>query len=299
MTSEVSMKRALSVAVVAALSLAGAGCAPKATAVKFTAHQFIAPQAISVADQARLDGNCPFGAPKPLPEWPVGKTEMVFRDGYVLEHSSEWKVPYWVCESLEQDELHGAAPRRNVFKPDDRLTPGLRAELADYKGSGFDRGHQAPAGDQTKDQRLKDETFFLSNMVPQNGNQNQQIWATLEDLVRGWAEDAVATDVRVITGPVFHTDEDLKNGFSLVDTIGKNSVGVPKAIYKIVSGSIGGERRAVAFLIENRPHSKPFDYRSFVVKVQTIEERTGFNFMPGLDPGDRVKLETQKGNLFR
>jgi endonuclease G len=191
---------------------------------------FTAPEGISAADQARLDDNCPEGEPKALPDWPIGKTEMVFRDGYVLEHSSEWKIPFWVCESLELSELNGNIPRNDAFAPDDKLTPGLRAELSDYKGSGFDRGHQAPAGDQTKSAPRKAETFFLSNMVPQNANQNQQIWATLEDMVRVWAADSIATDVKVITGPVFHTEDDLKKGFSTIDTIGQDNVCVPKAL---------------------------------------------------------------------
>lgn len=293
------MKR-LGVLVVVAITVGTAGCGVKTTSVKFSTFKFEAPQALSAADQARLDNNCPDGAPKPLPDWPLGKTEMVFRDGYVLEHSSEWKVPYWVCESLELSELNGNVPRKDAFAPDNKLTPGLRAELSDYKGSGFDRGHQAPAGDQTKSAPRKAETFFLSNMIPQNGNNNQQIWATLENTVRGWAEDtSVATNVKVITGPVFHTKADLAQGFSTIDTIGKDNVGVPKAIYKIVVGTVGGERRAVAFIIDNKPQSRPFNFINFIATIQEVEERTGFNFMPSLDIADRVKLETQKGTLFK
>jgi endonuclease G len=293
------MKRLAILAIVLSAAV-GSACATHTTSsLKFSTTKFAGAEAISVADQARLDSDCPDGAPKALPDWPTGKTEMVFRDGYVLEHSSEWKVPYWVCESLDLSELNGNVPRVNSFAPDDKLTPGLRAELADYKGSGFDRGHQAPAGDQTKSAQRKAETFFLSNMIPQNGTNNQQIWATLEDTVRGWAADSVATDVRVITGPVFHTQADLTQGFSTIDTIGKDNVGVPKAIYKIVVGTVGGQRRAVAFIIDNKPQSRPFDFTRFIVTVQEIEGRTGFNFMPKLDPPDRVKLETQKGTLFR
>ena len=294
------MKR-LSVLVFALSTAIGmAACGTHTKSVKFSTTKFAGAEAISVADQARLDANCPDGAPKPLPDWPIGKTEMIFRDGFVLEHSSEWKVPYWVCESLDDADLHGGVPRKNNFRADDKLTVGLRAELSDYKGSGFDRGHQAPAGNQTKSVTLKDETFVLSNMIPQNGNQNQQIWATLEDTVRGWAEQSsTATSVRVITGPVFHTDKDLEQGFSEIDTVGTNNVGVPKAVYKIVVGTVGGERRAVAFLIDNTAQKKPFDFTKFIVTIQSIEEHTGFNFMPKLDPADRVKLETQKGTLFK
>jgi DNA/RNA endonuclease G (NUC1) len=207
----------------------GAGCAAKrSAAIKFSTLEFPTTEALSKEDEARLADNCPFGAPRPLSGWPLGKTDLVFHDGYVLEHSVAWKVPFWVCESLEDEELNGNRPRRDLFKADPALSEGRRSELTDYKGLGFDRGHMAPAGDRTKDQRLKDETFFLSNMIPQVGAHNQRIWAALEDLVRSWAADNAADDVKVITGPVFHTEEDLKAGFSTVTTIGENGVGVPK-----------------------------------------------------------------------
>lgn len=283
---------------VAVFSVGLTACGVKGTAIKSSPD--LAPQAISAADEKRIANNCPDGAPKALPGWPLGKTQMIYRDGFVLEHSSEWKVPYWVCESLELSELGGNLPRPDDFRPDDKLAAGIRAELSDYKYSGYDRGHQAPAGDQTRDRRLKSETFFLSNMIPQNGNQNQNIWRVLEDTVRDWAEDQVATDVRVITGPVFHTEKDLELGYATITTIGKNAVGVPKSVFKIVSGTINGKRRVVAFSIENRPHGKePFDYSKFIVKVSDIERLTGFNYMPDLEPGDRVALETNAGVLFR
>ena len=88
------MTRHLSVAVTLTLVVAATACGVRGKSVKFTTTRFLAPEAISAADQARLDDNCPHGAPKALPDWPIGKTEMIYRDGYVLEHSSEWKVPY-------------------------------------------------------------------------------------------------------------------------------------------------------------------------------------------------------------
>jgi DNA/RNA endonuclease G (NUC1) len=203
----------------------GAACASTSSATVFSRSEFFKAEAIDKVDENRIADNCPFGAPEKLPGWPLGLTELVSRDGYVLEHSVAWKVPYWVCESLEADELGGRADRVNAFRSDPLLKVGQRAELSDYKGSGFDRGHMAPAGNQSRDARLKAETFYLSNMVPQVGAHNQQLWRELEDLVRSWAEDGVASEVRVITGPVFHSEGDVEVGFSIIKTIGKNGVG--------------------------------------------------------------------------
>lgn len=45
----------------------------------------------------------------------------------------------------------------------------FRAALEDYRGSGFDRGHMAAAGNYPTDQAAMCGTFVLTNMVPQAG----------------------------------------------------------------------------------------------------------------------------------
>src|ERR1039457_6622523 len=102
------------------------------------------------------------------------------RQGYVLEHSSVDKIPLWVCESVAADQLGGHLARSNRFKADPDLK-GPRAYPKDYVGSGYDRGHQAPAGNQTVDPDLKDQSFYMSNMAPQRPSLNRGIWKRLED----------------------------------------------------------------------------------------------------------------------
>lgn len=100
----------------------------------------------------------------------------------MLEHSAVEKIPLWVAEHVTAAQFGGDVTRDDKFQPDPLLKPGARAELADYKGSGYDRGHQAPAGNETRDEKLKSETFYLSNMAPQAPRMNQQIWRKLETL---------------------------------------------------------------------------------------------------------------------
>src|SRR5450631_1141015 len=95
----------------------------------------------------------------------AGATELIVRQGYVLEHSSADRIPLWVCESVSVDQLQGHLPRHNQFKADPDLK-GPKSYPSDYARSGYDRGHQAPAGNQTQDAELKDETFYMSNMAP-------------------------------------------------------------------------------------------------------------------------------------
>lgn len=245
--------------------------------------------------------NCLFGLPTTDSTWNHGTTHFVVRDGYVLQHSSLDKIPLWVCEGVSVEQLQGSAQRKDKFKADPKLPEGERAELEDYRGSGYDRGHQAPAGDQNHEQRLKDETFYLSNMAPQVGSFNQQIWRELETDARDWAEERGGAFV--ITGPIFwdpqEDDPATADGIIEYYVVGPGQVAVPTHFFKIViAKNDQGEWEAIAFLLENRGYPKPWDFSTYIESVDWIEERTGLNFMPDLDPVEEQRLERQRASMW-
>lgn len=153
----------------------------------------------------------------------------VCREGYALLHNNTTHVPDWVAEDITTREISGSAERKNNFAVDPETPAGAR--LADYRDSGFDRGHQAPAGDFKRSQALMDETFYLSNMAPQVGECfNRGIWKNLEDDIREW----IRTRKRLIvfTGPIYP-----KPVVTIGDLVSKKSgvkVAVPKSFYKVV-----------------------------------------------------------------
>lgn len=137
------------------------------------------------ADQARLDAQCPLGRPRLKRAEDFGITHVVARDGYALEASEKDRIPIWVCERITRYQVTGPLTGERVkFRADPLLPVEARAVDKDYTGSGYDRGHQAPLANQRRSQRLRDETFFLSNAVPQNSRLNRQAWAALEERVR-------------------------------------------------------------------------------------------------------------------
>ncbi|CAM9291424.1 unnamed protein product, partial [Sphacelaria rigidula] len=128
----------------------------------------------------------------------------------------------WVVERINKATLTGCGDRsRASFKADSRLQPLFRTELSDYRGSGLDRGHLAPAGDHKTTEEYLKETFLLTNMAPQDPSFNRGYWADFEEFVRllvvpkesssGGSSAASGTssvgppfkDVYVITGPLF------------------------------------------------------------------------------------------------
>lgn len=271
--------------------------APYTTAVELQAG-------FTPEDIASITDNCgPFGMPELDPMYPHGPTDFVIRNGYVLEHSALDRIARWVCEHVTPDELSGSAPRRDRFAPDPELAGKARAELDDYRGSGFDRGHLAPAGNQTVSQEDKDATFYLSNMTPQAPQHNQQIWRELEDLTRRWVEEGVVEAAFILTGAFFYDakEEDPATADGLIDyqVIGPGAVAVPTHYFKIVVAPDGQDGwKAVALVQENRRYPQPYDFAEHIRPIDWIEERSGIDFLPNLDPLLEEQLERQPGELW-
>lgn len=247
--------------------------------------------------QARVDANCFDGLPVDRRE-PVGSTELVVRAGYVLEHSSVDKIPLWVCESVSAAQLSGHVVRSNRFKADPELL-GAKAYPRDYLGSGFDRGHQAPAGNQTVDAVLKDETFYMSNMAPQRPSLNRGIWKELEDLTRTWV--LRYGHAYEWTGPVRCEPEKpvvpvILSGCAR-RTIGVDAVAVPVFFYKIVLVEDKSGCKSIAFLLPNVDFKRPYKLAAYVTSIEVIEKATGIEFMPKMAAKVRRGLVERAGEM--
>ncbi len=137
------------------------------------------------------------------------KTRFLCFSEYAVLHSALTKTPVWSAERLTSERIEAAAgvPRKNAFHAEQRLAPNERAELADYKESGFDRGHMAPAGDMSTP-KAKRESFSLANMIPQHPCNNEELWEGIESAVRQLVVDE--DEVYVVTGPVYPSSAELK-----------------------------------------------------------------------------------------
>lgn len=213
---------------------------------------------------------------------PSDKGDLLCRKGYALAHNPERKTADWVAERLTREKVNTALPRSDDFRADPDLEPGRRAELSDYRNSGFDRGHMAPAANMRWDERTMSESFFLSNMSPQIGpGMNRGIWARLEELVRKWA--VTRAEVYVFTGPIYAPIG------TPPKTIGSNRVAVPSHFYKIVFDPVRVE--AIAFVIPNRSLNTK-DLPNFIATVRDVETVTGLNFLSEINEHVQELVET-------
>jgi len=206
--------------------------------------------------------------------------QVVHHAHYSLSYSEEHEQAEWVYYELTSTEARNNMYKRSDnFREDAQVKTGS-ASLADYKGSGYDRGHLAPAGDMGFSSAAMSESFYMSNISPQDPSFNRGIWRQLESLVRSWSTEKAG--LFVVTGPV------LEAGLS---TIGYNEVSIPNYYYKVLLDydEQGGEYEAIGFLLPNRKGVRELD--DYVVSVDSIENITGIDFYPQLDDGIENDIE--------
>ncbi|MFQ5483644.1 MAG: DNA/RNA non-specific endonuclease [Nitrospinaceae bacterium] len=255
----------------------------------------------SEADEKHCRKFQSLGLPLLRGDFSFGQHKRICRPGYALLHNTETKNPDWVVELLTRKNLRGTAKRKNNFKVEPNIPGGenKRAELCNYKKSGFDRGHQAPAADFKRDQELMNDSFYLSNMAPQVGPSfNRGIWARLEERVR----DLVRSRRRlyVITGPVYDApdlggpDKEFIWGTCEKED-DRSGVAVPDGFYKILYDP--RRKRALAFLFPNARlrHRKVTEFRTF---VREVEELTGLNFFPRMSRRTQNILELNVAEMW-
>ncbi|MGZ3711242.1 MAG: DNA/RNA non-specific endonuclease, partial [Bdellovibrionota bacterium] len=178
-------------------------------------------------------------ANSPAPVKPGGSF-ILEKTAITLSYNPSYKVADWVFYPLGPDQLQDCFDRPSNFRPDPDVPEDQSAQLSDYKGSGFDRGHLSPAGDNKWNDDAMNESFLLSNISPQPPKFNRGIWSRLESLVRAWASEG--SGLWVTTGPV------LGSG---LDTIGDSEVTVPKYFYKVLAtqDAKSGKASAIALLL--------------------------------------------------
>lgn len=193
-------------------------------------------------------------------------------DAFAVLHSGQSKTPVYVAEKLNKAVIAGADEiRTNKFFADARLRSAERATLEDYKSSGYDRGHMAPAADMPT-ARAMAQSFSLANMIPQAPELNRGVWAkSVEAATRKYVRRAVG-DVYVITGPVYVPS------IALSAAIGPGQVRVPKYVFKLVYDQ--AQNKAWAYWLENSNSARdstPISYDELVL-------RTKMNWLPGVRP---------------
>ncbi|MGM9804141.1 MAG: DNA/RNA non-specific endonuclease [Muribaculaceae bacterium] len=181
---------------------------------------------------------------------------------------------------LTAEETEGDEPRTNNFIHDENVPQCAHAW--DYSNSGYDRGHMTPAADMKWDAEAMQQSFFMTNICPQDHSLNSGAWSKLEKKVRSWAQRD--SSLIVISGPIHTANE---------QTIGKEmEIPVPQAFFKVIYAT--RQQRAIAFIYPNQSCGKKM--QKYVATVRDVEHATGLNFFAILPTQQQDQIE-QNSNL--
>ena len=216
-----------------------------------------------------------------MPEEKQG--QIIQRTGYTLAYDAKNKTPQWVAWELTDKETRGKEERTNDFQPDPEVI-GTKVVTYDYSGSGYDRGHMAPAGDMKWSKQAMQESFYMTNICPQDHNLNTEDWNDLEMKSREWARRY--GKVHIVCGPIY---KGIKNEY-----IGEHRVKVPDAFFKVILIDDARKSYALGFLFENKAGERPL--KEYLVSVDEIERITGMDFFSVLPDNleDRLEAETRR-----
>lgn len=219
---------------------------------------------------------------------PTTSTVRTFSD-FVVEYDFSLRNPKWVLEHFTIETVRGKGTRNSAsFAEDGGLDPRFRSTMAHFRGSGYDRGHMAPAANHKGSQRAMDDTFVLTNVSPQVGaGFNRDYWARFEKFVQDLVNSHNA--VWVVTGPLFlptPTAPDKSRWSMIYPVLGTppRMMAVPTHFYKVVlaEDSMDREETTVfgAFVLPNAPINPETPLAAFTVPLSALEEAAGVNFFP-------------------
>lgn len=192
------------------------------------------------------------------------------KNGYKICYSQKLNHPIWVLWTLDSTDL-GEIERQNNFRIDENLPAKFyKAKPSDYRNSGFDKGHLCNSGDRTKTQILNEETFLLSNIIPQAPNCNRITWKNLEENCREWAKSGY--QLQIVAGVY---------GTGGVGQFGKkkrlHKINIPSNIWKVIKLTMNNQSD---YLVVDIPNSQNINsnWEHYRISKQELERRSSIDF---------------------
>ena len=211
---------------------------------------------------------------------PATSNDNIAYTGFTVGFNPDKHQPNYVAWTLTAEHTDGPHTRKGVsFMPDPDVEGS--AQLADYRNSGFDRGHMAPAADMKWSRQAMTDCHYLTNICPQSDQLNGKAWAKLESMTRAWAQRFGR--VVIVAGPVL-TDR-------LTRTIGATGIPVPERFYKVILAPDADPPMGIAFIMPNGYVSG--GVQQTAASIDQVETITGIDFFPALPDDIENRIEAQ------
>ena len=134
-------------------------------------------------------------------------------------------------------------------------------------------------------EKALEESYYFTNVCPQNHQMNSQAWRKIEELSRRLARHYGS--VYIVCGPLY--------GEHRFGTIGKNGLQVPDGFFKALAVSTDQGVKTVAFLMENTPQNG--SPKRYAVSVDSVESLLGRNLFPLVDEAAESSFDWEDWNI--
>ena len=241
------------------------------------------------ASPTALANSLPFGNPSGATTDPANKDNyLVIHDSYLLSYSNSRGTLNWIAWRTTRSDLGEHLPR-HLFDPDPTLPAGFkRIQYYDYSGSGYDRGHMVPSADRFGNKQRNEETFLMTNIVPQTGDLNQFTWNKLEMYARSLVYKG--SETYTIAG-VYGENGRLRDRVTVPTNCWKVIVVFSRGRTTIEKGP-----RIIAVDMPNIDGIEDDPWEKYRTTVRAIEKKTGYDLFSAL-PGElQDRLETVVDN---
>jgi endonuclease G len=206
--------------------------------------------------------------------------QLIEHMAYTVSYNNDWKLPNWVAYELTKEETLGEVERCDGFSPDPKVK-GEAVVHGDYtRNPGkYDRGHMAPAADMKWSESAMQESFYTTNICPQNANLNRGDWNDIEELVRDYAQRYGS--VYIVCGPIVGDAPEYMGNYQ--------KIAIPDAFYKAILRKKGDSWTTIGFVCKNEAGSKPI--LSYIRTIDEIEALAGVDLFYGLPDDIETKIE--------
>ena len=208
-------------------------------------------------------------------------SQVIHHLAYSVSYNDNWKLPNWVAYELTKQETMGEVERCNGFSPDPKVK-GNAVVHKDYTNNPgkYDRGHMAPAADMKWSEQAMRESFYTTNICPQNANLNRGDWNDIEELVRDYTQRyGVGMEV---CGPIVSNKPEKMGNYQ--------KIAIPDAFYKAILRKKGDSWTTIGFVCKNEAASKPILY--YIRTIDEIEDMADIDLFYNLPDDVENKIES-------
>ena len=205
------------------------------------------------------------------------ENKLIQYQSYSASYNHTWKLPNWVAYSLDSIKQRGNVRRATQFSTEPLLKDDS-VTTNDYRGSGYDRGHMAPAGDMKWSETSMKDCFYLCNICPQTSALNSGLWHKLESRVRCWAKKDT---IYVCCGPIVLDNHKKIN----------NKIAIPDSFFKVICKKSKGGWTSIGFVFPNSDNLNSDNIYSYAMSVDDIEKLTGHDFFYNIPKAIQDKME--------